>query len=179
MANLMRFKDDARSEMAKGIETLNNATKVTLGPKGRNVVIEQDFGTPLIINDGVTIAKAITLPNKFANLGASIIIEAASKTNDAVGDGTTTAILLSASIIEEGLKALVKGSNPVLLRNGLNYYLGHILNMIDSVSTEVSSSEDLRRVASISSGSEAIGNFISDAYTEVGRDGLVIVEESQ
>lgn len=179
MANIIKFKDDARSQMAKGIETLNNATKVTLGPKGRNVVIEQDFGTPLIINDGVTIAKAITLSDKFANLGASIIIEAASKTNDAVGDGTTTAILLSASIIEEGLKALDKGSNPVLLRNGLSYYLGHILNMIDSVSTEVSSSEDLRRVASISSGNEAIGNFISDAYTEVGRDGLVLVEESQ
>ena len=129
----IRFSADARNLMAKGIETLNNATKVTLGPKGRNVIIEQDFGSPLIVNDGVTIAKAIKLKNKFENLGASILIEAATKTNDIVGDGTTSAILLSSNLILSGIEAVNKGHNPVLLRNGFNYYLGHILEMIEQM----------------------------------------------
>ncbi len=179
MANLIKFNEDARSKMAHGVKILKDAVKVTLGPKGRNVIIEQEFGSPIIVNDGVTIAKSIVLQDKFENLGAAVLIEAASKTNDLVGDGTTTAIILASNIIEEGLKALEKGTNPVTLRNGLNYYLDYILDAIDSVSTLVKSSEDLRQVATISSQSSKIGEFISAAYEEVGPDGLVMVEESQ
>lgn len=179
MANIVKFNKEAKDKMAKGIETLQDAVKVTLGPKGRNVIIEQDFGAPLIINDGVTIAKSIVLQDKFENLGSAVLIEAASKTNDEVGDGTTTAILLASNLIIEGLKMLEKGMNPVSLRNGLNYYLGHILDQIDAVSTEIKSSEDLKQVATISSQSKEIGEFIAEAYEEVGKDGLVMVEESQ
>lgn len=179
MANVVKFNKEARSLMANGIKTLKDAVKVTLGPKGRNVIIEQDFGAPLIVNDGVTIAKSIVLKNKFENLGSACLIEAATKTNDEVGDGTTTAIILASSLIEEGMKLLDKGFNPVTLRNGLNYYLGHILQMIDEVSTEVKSSEDLKQVATLSSQSREIGEFIASAYEEVGSDGLVMVEESQ
>ncbi len=179
MANEIKFNKEAKELMAKGIKTLYDSVRVTLGPKGRNVIIEQDFGAPLIVNDGVTIAKAITLENKFENLGASVLIEAASKTNDQVGDGTTTAIILAYNIIKEGIDAIQKGINPVTLRNGLNYYLGYILDSIDKVSTSIASSEDLKQVATISSQSKEIGEFIAAAYEEVGRDGLVMVEESQ
>ena len=175
----IRFSADARNLMAKGIETLNNATKVTLGPKGRNVIIEQDFGSPLIVNDGVTIAKAIKLKNKFENLGASILIEAATKTNDIVGDGTTSAILLSSNLILSGIEAVNKGHNPVLLRNGFNYYLGHILEMIEQVSTPVESEEDILKIATLSSGNPEIGAIITKAYSEVGKDGIITIEESQ
>lgn len=179
MANIVKFNDDAKQKMARGIKILKDAVKVTLGPKGRNVIIEQDFGAPLIVNDGVTIAKSIVLSDKFENLGASVLIEAASKTNDLVGDGTTTAIILASNLIEEGLKVLQKGVNPVTLRNGLTFYLDYILEMIDSKSTLVKSSEDLRQVATISSQSRKIGEFISAAYEEVGPNGLVMVEEAQ
>ncbi len=179
MANIVKFNKEARLLMAKGIKTLKDAVKVTLGPKGRNVIIEQDFGAPLIVNDGVTIAKSIKLKNKFENLGAQVLIEAATKTNDEVGDGTTTAIILASGIIEEGMGLLDKGLNPVVLRNGLNYYLGHILQMIDEVSTEIKSIEDIKQVATLSSQNIQIGEFIASAYEEVGSDGLVMVEESQ
>lgn len=179
MANIVKYNEEAKELMANGIKTLYDAVRVTLGPKGRNVIIEQDFGSPLIVNDGVTIAKSIILENKFENLGASVLIEAASKTNDQVGDGTTTAIILAYNIIKEGLDAIRKGVNPVTIRNGLNYYLGHILEAIDKVSTSITSSDDLRHVATISSQSKEIGDFIASAYDEVGRDGLVMVEESQ
>jgi len=179
MANIVKFNKSAKDLMAKGIKVLYDAVRVTLGPKGRNVIIEQDFGAPLIVNDGVTIAKSIILSDKFENLGASVLIEAASKTNDQVGDGTTTAIILAYNIINLGLKAIEQGVNPVVLRNGLNFYLGLILDEIDKVSTPVSSAEDLKKVASLSSQSREIGEFISSAYEEVGRDGLVMVEESQ
>lgn len=179
MANKVKFNNEAKKSMAKGIKTLYDAVRVTLGPKGRNVIIEQDFGTPLIINDGITIAKNIILEDKFENLGSSVLIQAASKTNDEVGDGTTTAIILANNIIEQGLKAIEKGINPVTLRNGLNYYLGYILDQIDKFSTPVNSSDDLKRVATLSSQSQEIGEFIASAYEEVGREGLVLIEESQ
>lgn len=179
MANIVRFNKNAKDLMARGIKILYDSVRVTLGPKGRNVIIEQDFGAPLIVNDGVTIAKSIILKDKFENLGASVLIEAASKTNDQVGDGTTTAIILAYNIIEQGLKAIEQGTNPVVLRNGLNYYLGFILDEIDKVSTPVESSEDLKKVATLSSQNREIGEFIASAYEEVGRDGLVMVEESQ
>ena len=178
MSNKLLFSHDARVKMAKGASTLANAVKVTLGPKGRNVVIEQDFGAPLIINDGVTIAKSIVLENKYENLGASILIEAATKTNDLVGDGTTTAILLTSKMIEEGMKKLEEGNNPVILRNGLNYYLPIINSMIDEVATPVKSSEDLEKIATISSGSKEVGTLIKEAYQSVGNDGIITIEES-
>ena len=179
MSNKLLFSSSAREKMTIGAKTLANAVKVTLGPKGRNVVIEQDFGSPLIVNDGVTIAKSITLEDKYENLGASILIEAATKTNDLVGDGTTTAILLTATLIEEGMKKLQSGANPVTLRNGLNFYLSHINQMIDEVSTPVKSSDDLEQIATISSGSKEIGKLIREAYQNVGQDGIITIEESQ
>lgn len=179
MANIVKFNNEAKTKMAKGINILKEAVQVTLGPKGRNVIIEQEFGAPIIVNDGVTIAKSIVLSDKFENLGASVVIEAASKTNDLVGDGTTTAIILASSLIEEGLDVLSKDFNPVTLRNGLNYFLDFILKEIDKRSTLVKSSADLKQVATISSQSKKIGEFISAAYDEVGPDGLVMVEESQ
>ena len=179
MSNKLLFSSSAREKMTIGAKTLANAVKVTLGPKGRNVVIEQDFGSPLIVNDGVTIAKSITLEDKYENLGASILIEAATKTNDLVGDGTTTAILLTATLIEEGMKKLQEGANPVTLRNGLNFYLSYIHQMIDEVSTPVKSSDDLEQIATISSGSKEIGKLIREAYQNVGQDGIITIEESQ
>lgn len=179
MSNQLLFSKDARDKMALGATTLANAVKVTLGPKGRNVVIEQEFGAPLIVNDGVTIAKAISLTDQFENLGAAILIEAATKTNDLVGDGTTTAILLTSKMIEEGMKKLQEQVNPVILRNGLNYYLPYINKMIDEVSTPVNSNDDLEKIATISSGSKEVGKLIREAYQSVGKDGIITIEESQ
>lgn len=179
MSNQLLFATQARFKMAEGAKALAEAVKVTLGPRGRNVVIEQDFGAPLIVNDGVTIAKSITLKDKFENLGASILIEAASKTNDLVGDGTTTAILLTSQLIEEGLKLVEQGNNPVLIRKGLQFYLEHINQSIDKVSTPVVSSSELSEIASISSGAKEVGVLISKAYEEVGHQGIVTIEESQ
>lgn len=179
MSNQLLFATQARFKIAEGAKALAEAVKVTLGPRGRNVVIEQDFGAPLIVNDGVTIAKSITLKDKFENLGASILIEAASKTNDLVGDGTTTAILLTSQLIEEGLKLVEQGNNPVLIRKGLQFYLEHINQSIDKVSTPVVSSSELSEIASISSGAKEVGVLISKAYEEVGHQGIVTIEESQ
>ena len=137
MSKQLKFSKDARYEMAKGIECLYNATRITLGPKGRNVIIEQEFGSPQIVNDGVTIAKAISLPDRFMNMGSSVVIEAASKTNDVVGDGTTTAILLASNLILEGLKYIDKGVNPVMLQKGLQNLLPKIIEEIDRVSTPI------------------------------------------
>lgn len=179
MSNQILFSTEARLKMAKGAKILCDAVKVTLGPRGRNVVIEQDFGAPLIVNDGVTIAKSIELKDKFENLGASILIEAATKTNDLVGDGTTTAILLTSKLIEVGLELVEAGNNPVLIRKGLQFYLEHINQMIDEVSTPISSSSELAEIASISSGAKEVGYLISKAYEEVGHQGIVTIEESQ
>ncbi len=179
MAKELKFSRDARNNMLEGIKYLYDATRVTIGPKGRNVIIEQDFGTPIIVNDGVTIAKAIELSDKFANMGAQIIIEAASKTNDAVGDGTTTAIILASNLIIEGVKALEEGVNPVDLKKGFTHLEKQIVDQLDKVSVPVTSLQDLERVAIISSGSESIGKLISAAYAEVGIDGVITIEESR
>ena len=179
MSNKLMFSSQAREKIASGAKTLAQAVKVTLGPKGKNVVIEQDFGAPLIINDGVTIAKSIVLEDKMENLGSSILVEAATKTNDLVGDGTTTAILLTSKIIEEGMKQLEKGVNPVVLRNGLNYYLPYITKQIDEVSESVTTLDDLEQIATISSGSKEVGYLIKEAYKGVGENGIITIEESQ
>lgn len=170
---------DARSKIASGIKKLADSVKVTLGPKGRNVIIEQDFGAPLIINDGVTIAKNIVLSDKFENLGASLLIEAASKTNDLAGDGTTTAIILASCAILKGLDYIDEGVNPVDIKEGFDYYLKVILDKIYSLSKSIDNLTDLADVASLSSGSSEIGKIISDAYKEVGVNGEVSVEESR
>ena len=179
MANDLLFGKESRNEIAKGIKILADAVKVTLGPRGRNVIIEQEFGTPLIINDGVTIAKNIVLENKYQNLGASLIIEAASKTNDLAGDGTTTAVILSSNCILNGLEKLDKGVNPVDIKDGFDFYLPIILEKIKNRSEAIKSLEDLAKVATLSSGSSFIGKIISEAYDEVGADGEVSVEESR
>lgn len=179
MANSLLFGSKARQEIATGIKTLSDAVRVTLGPRGRNVIIEQDFGTPLIINDGVTIAKNIQLKNKYQNLGASLIIEAANKTNDYAGDGTTTAIILAAECVLNGLKLVDKGVNPVDIKEGFEFYLPLIIEEIKSVAQKITLIDDLRQVATLSSANVNVGNLIAEAYMEVGADGIVSVDEAQ
>ena len=179
MANDLIFGTNARKRIANGVKTLADAVKVTLGPRGKNVIIEQDFGTPLIINDGVTIAKNIVLTDQYENLGASLIIEAASKTNDVAGDGTTTAVVLSSNLILNGLDVIETGVNPVDIKEGFDYYLPIILEKIKSRSIAIESLNDLKHVATLSSGNASIGNLIAEAYEEVGPEGEVSVEESR
>lgn len=179
MPNEIKFGQTARNKMAEGIKILNDAVRSTIGPKGRNIVIEQDFGAPIIINDGVSIAKAINLKDKYANLGAELIKEAASKTNDLAGDGTSTAVVLASNLILNGIKYLDQGVNPVDIRNGFEYYLPIILNYIQANSVKVKSIDDIKQIATISSGSNEIGSIIAEAYNAVGYDGEVSVEESQ
>ncbi len=179
MAKNIKFSQEARELMTSGIETLYNATRVTLGPKGRNVIIEQDFGYPLIVNDGVTIAKSIELVDPFENMGASLIIEAATKTNDLVGDGTTTAIILASSLILEGIKEVNKGVNPVTLRKGLDDALNYLLDYINECSLSVDNIDDLENIALISSNDSKIANVLKQAYLEVGKDGIISIEESK
>lgn len=174
----LKYANDAREEMANGIKKLYDAVRVTLGPRGKNVIIEQEFGTPLITNDGVTIAKAIELANQYENLGASILIEAASKTNDVVGDGTTTAILLASEIIFAGLSMIKEDKSSVMIRKGLEYYLPFIVNLISEKSMPVTSSKDLNKIASISSRSTEVGDLLEQAYLEVGIDGVITLQES-
>ena len=178
MAIDIKYSKAARSVMAEGIEKLFDAVKVTLGPKGRNVIIEQEFGTPLITNDGVTIAKAIDFENKYQNLGAKILIEAASKTNDSVGDGTTTVIVLATKLILEGLKKVEEGINPVTLKKGLEYFLPIVVEKIKEKSQPINSFVDLNYVATISSGNPEIGKILENAYSEIGVDGLITIQES-
>lgn len=179
MAKIIKFSNNARSAMLEGIKILYDATRVTLGPKGRNVIIEQDFGYPLIINDGVTIAKSIELSDHLANMGANLIIEAATKTNDLVGDGTTTAIILASNLIFEGIKQIEKGVNPVALRKYLEEILPLLLKYIDEHSIEVNNVNDLEKIALISSNNQQIASIIKKAYLEVGEDGIINIEESK
>lgn len=179
MSKIVKFSKDARNLMIKGIETLYNSVRITLGPKGRNAIIEQDFGYPLITNDGVTIAKAIELSDHYENMGASLIIEAASTTNDLVGDGTTTAVILASNLIFEGLKKVDAGVSPVTLRKSLEEALPILLNYIDEVSIEVKDLSDLERIAYISSGNKVIASILKDAYLEVGKNGIITIEESK
>ena len=162
MAKEVRFSKDARESMLKGVNTLANAVRVTLGPKGRNVVLEKEYGSPLITNDGVSIAKEIELEDKFENMGAKLVYEVANKTNDTAGDGTTTATILAQSMIENGLRQVDRGANPVLMREGIE-----------------KAAKDIANVATISSGSEEIGKIIADAMDKVGRDGVISTDDSK
>ena len=179
MAKEIKFNAEARHKMEEGINILANTVKVTLGPKGRNVVLDKSFGSPLITNDGVTIAKEIELEDKFENMGAQLLKEVATKTNDIAGDGTTTATLLAQAIIREGLKNIAAGANPMILQNGIRKAVEKTVESIKSYSRKVESSDAIAQVASISAGDKEIGKLIADAMDKVGNDGVITVEESK
>ncbi|PIC86726.1 chaperonin GroEL [Sporosarcina sp. P20a] len=179
MAKELKFNEDARSAMLRGVDTLADAVKVTLGPKGRNVVLERKFGSPLITNDGVTIAKEIELENAFENMGAKLVAEVASKTNDIAGDGTTTATVLAQAMIREGLKNVTAGANPVGIRKGIEKAVIAAVEGLQSVSDEIETRQEIAQVAAISSGDEEVGELISQAMERVGNDGVITIEESK
>jgi len=179
MAKQILYGEDARKALEKGVNTLADTVKITLGPKGRNVVIDNKFSTPLITNDGVTIAKAIDLKDPFMNMGAQIIKEVSTKTNDVAGDGTTTASLLAQSIIREGMKNSAAGANPMILRKGIDKAVTFVVDELQSNSKKIEDSKAIAQVASISAGDETVGQFVSEAMEKVGKDGVITVEESK
>lgn len=179
MAKEIRFSEEARKALEKGVNTLADTVKVTLGPKGRNVVLQKSFGAPLITNDGVTIAKEIELEDAYENMGAALVKEVATKTNDIAGDGTTTATLLAQAITREGLKNVAAGSNPILLRKGISKAVDIAVENIKKNSKKIANKESISQVASISAGDEEIGKLIADAMEQVGKDGVITVEESK
>lgn len=179
MAKELKFNEDARSAMFRGVDILADAVKVTLGPKGRNVVLERKFGSPLITNDGVTIAKEIELENAFENMGAKLVAEVASKTNEIAGDGTTTATVLAQAMIREGLKNVTAGANPVGIRKGIEKAVITAVEGLKEISDEIESRQEIAQVAAISSGDEEVGELISQAMERVGNDGVITIEESK
>lgn len=179
MAKEIKFNEDARSAMLRGVDTLADAVKVTLGPKGRNVVLEKSFGSPLITNDGVTIAKEIELEDAFENMGAKLVAEVASKTNEIAGDGTTTATVLAQAMIREGLKNVTAGANPVGIRKGIESAVATAVTELKGISDEIESKQEIAQVAAISSGDEEVGNLIAEAMERVGNDGVITLEESK
>ena len=179
MAKEIKFSEDARSKMLKGVDKLANTVKSTIGPKGRNVVLEQSYGSPTITNDGVTIAKAIELEDHFENMGAKLVSEVASKTNDIAGDGTTTATVLTQAIVNEGMKNVTAGANPVGIRRGIELATKAAVDALHEMSHTVESKSDIAQVASISSANEEVGKLIADAMEKVGNDGVITIEESK
>src|SRR5690625_2731110 len=179
MAKEIKFSEDARRAMLRGVDTLADAVKVTLGPKGRNVVLDKKFGSPLITNDGVTIAKEIELENKFENMGAQLVAEVASQTNDVAGDGTTSATVLAQSIIQEGLKNVTSGANPVGVRRGIEKAVEVATEELAKISEAIDSKESITQVAAISSADEEVGKLIAEAMERVGKDGVITIEESK
>ena len=179
MAKDIKFSSDARSAMVRGVDILADTVKVTLGPKGRNVVLEKSFGSPLITNDGVTIAKEIELEDHFENMGAKLVSEVASKTNDIAGDGTTTATVLTQAIVREGIKNVTAGANPIGIRRGIEAAVATAVEALKSNSVPVSNKEAIAQVAAVSSRSEKVGEYISEAMEKVGNDGVITIEESK
>src|SRR6201998_3454370 len=176
----VKFAGDARDRMLRGVDVLANAVKVTLGPKGRNVVIEKSFGAPRITKDGVTVAKEIELDDKFENMGAQMVREVASKTSDRVGDGTTTATLLAQAIVREGAKAVAAGMNPMDLKRGIDRAAEALVEDIKKNSKKITSNDEVAQVATISAnGDVEIGRFLADAMKKVGNDGVITVEEAK
>ena len=179
MAKDIKFSEDARQSMVRGIDILADTVKVTLGPKGRNVVLDQSYGSPLITNDGVTIAKDIELEDKFEDMGAKLVAEVASKTNDIAGDGTTTATVLTQAIVTEGMKNVTAGANPVGVRRGIDKAIRVASDRLSEISVPVDSKGAIANVASISSGDSEVGDLIAEAMEKVGQDGVITIEESQ
>lgn len=179
MAKIVKYNKDARESVLKGVDTLADAVKVTLGPKGRNVILDRGYGSPIIVNDGVTIAKEIELEDTFENMGAKMICEVANHTNDSAGDGTTTATLLAQEMIHAGLDAVEKGANPVLLREGIDKASKAVAEKLLDSARKINSSDEIANVAAISSGSEEIGKIVSEAMDKVGKNGVINVDESK
>ncbi len=179
MAKQILFGEDARKALQSGVDQLADTVKITLGPRGRNVVLDKKFGAPLITNDGVTIAKEIELDDAFENMGAQLVKEVSTKTNDVAGDGTTTATLLAQALIREGMKNVAAGANPMGVKKGIQKAVDAVVEAVVSNSKKVSGSEDIARVATISAGDEVIGKLIAEAMEKVSADGVITVEESK
>ena len=179
MAKQLKYGEEARKALQKGVDTLADTVKITLGPKGRNVVLEKKFGAPLITNDGVTIAKDIELEDAFENMGASLVKEVSTKTNDVAGDGTTTAVVLAQAMISEGLKNVAAGANPIVLKKGISGAVKVAVEELKRISKPVEDKISIGQVASISAGDETVGELISEAMEKVGKDGVITIEESK
>ena len=179
MAKIVKYSKDARDSVLKGVDTLADAVRITLGPKGRNVVLDKGYGSPMIVNDGVTIAKEIELEDTFENMGAKMIYEVANHTNDSAGDGTTTATLLAQAMIHSGLDAVEKGANPVMLREGIEMASKKVSEKLLESARKIDSSAEIANVAAISSGSQEIGKIVSEAMEKVGKNGVINVDESK
>ena len=179
MAKEIKYGEDARKKMLDGVNKLADTVKVTLGPKGRNVVLDKNFGAPLITNDGVTIAKEIELEDKYENIGARLVKEVATKTNDIAGDGTTTATLLAQAIIKEGVRNVAAGGDPMAIKRGIDKAVDCAVESLKEISSDVNGKEDISRVASISANNQEIGDLIADAMEKVSKDGVITIEESK
>ncbi|WP_281196517.1 chaperonin GroEL, partial [Lactobacillus acetotolerans] len=179
MAKDIKFSENARRSLVKGVNKLADTVKTTIGPKGRNVVLEESYGNPNITNDGVTIAKSIDLKDHYENMGAKLVAEAAQKTNDVAGDGTTTAVVLTQAIVREGMKNVTAGANPVGVRRGIEKATAAVVNELHKISHKVSSKDQIAQVASVSSSSKEVGKLIADAMEKVGHDGVITIEDSR
>ena len=179
MSKEIKFGEEARKKMLNGVNTLADTVKVTLGPKGRNVVLDKSFGAPLITNDGVTIAKEIELDDPYENIGARLVKEVATKTNDVAGDGTTTATVLAQAIIKEGVRNVAAGGEPMAIKRGIDKAVGEAVEGLKEISSDINGKEDIARVASISANNQEIGNLIADAMEKVSKDGVITIEESK
>ena len=179
MAKQFKFNEEARQALKKGVDKLAGAVRITLGPRGRNVVLDKSYGTPMVTNDGVTIAKEVELEEKFENMGAELIKEVAEKTNDVAGDGTTTAVVLAQAIVEEGLKNVTAGSDPLELKKGIDKAVKTTIEVLNKIKRPIESKREIAQVATIASEDKEVGNMIADVIEDVGKDGVVTVEESQ
>ena len=179
MSKEIKFGEDARKSLLEGVNKLADTVKVTLGPKGRNVVLDKSYGAPLITNDGVTIAKEIELEDKFENMGARLVKEVSTKTNDVAGDGTTTATVLAQAMVKEGVKNVAAGGDPMAIKRGIDKAVEEAVKGIKEISSPVNGKEDIARVASISANNKEIGNLIADAMEKVSKDGVITIEESK
>ena len=179
MAKEIKYGAEARAALETGVNKLSDTVSATLGPKGRNVVLDKQYGSPLITNDGVTIAKEIELEDGFENMGAQLIKEVASKTNDVAGDGTTTATVLAQAMVNEGMRNLAAGANPVVIRKGMKKATDKAVQFISKMSQAVEGKEQMARVAAVSSGEEAVGQMVADAMEKVSNNGVITIEESK
>ena len=178
MAKEIKYGAEARKALEAGVNQLADTVRVTLGPKGRNVVLDKSYGTPLITNDGVTIAKEIELEDAFENMGAQLIKEVASKTNDVAGDGTTTATVLAQAMVNEGMKNIAAGANPIILRKGMKKATDAAVEAIAAMASPITGKDQIARVAAISAGDDAVGEMVADAMEKVTGDGVITIEES-